>query len=158
MITSLITLNYTTRSPIVNCENLRTGIFIKVQSSNHISLQLLKQKHGLQLIGLWSSNCMNVLKYLFNFNQIEGVQIPDCFNCFFKLKFNTIYSNREREKEKKGSMVQEKIQFVQRILQFFVCNHVTRRPCWGSIQQNFSRRICIGNSMICSDVWHKYHG
>ena len=71
MITSLITLNYTARSPIVNCENLRTGIFTKVQSSNHISLQLLK--HGLQLIGLWSSNYMNVLKYLFNFNQIEGV-------------------------------------------------------------------------------------
>ena len=101
MITSLITLNYTTRSPIVNCENLRTGIFIKVQSSNHISLQLLKQKHGLQLIGLWSSNCMNVLKYLFNFNQIEGVQIPDCFNCFLKLKFNTIYSNRERNRKER---------------------------------------------------------
>ena len=59
---------------------------------------------------------MNVLKYLFNFNQIEGVYIPNCFNCFLKLKFNTIYSNREREKEKKDSMVQEKIQFVQRIL------------------------------------------
>ena len=73
MITSLINLNYTTRSPIVNCENLRTGIFTRVQSSNHISLQLLKQKHGLQLIGLWSSNYMNVLKYLLNFNQIEGV-------------------------------------------------------------------------------------
>ena len=28
MIASLITLNYTARSPIVNCENLRTGIFI----------------------------------------------------------------------------------------------------------------------------------
>ena len=21
----------------------------------------------------------------------------------------------------------------------------------------FSRKICIGNSMICSDIWHKYH-
>ena len=25
----------------------------------------------------------------------------------------------------------------------FVCNHVTRRPCWWSIKQNFSQNICM---------------
>ena len=26
---------------------------------------------------------------------------------------------------------------------FFVCNHVTRRPCWWSIQKNFFCKMCI---------------
>ena len=29
------------------------------------------------------------------------------------------------------------------LLLFFVCNHLTRRPCWWSIQKKFFCKICI---------------
>ena len=32
--------------------------------------------------------------------------------------------------------------------QFLVCNHVTRRPCWWSIQKKFLRKICIKTEFI----------